>query len=153
MEFANHLWIGYTEKMKKIHYIQVTCFLICTGSLFAGELTARYELTLDRVLRGGPPAYNDDFVLADAVPQHVRRFTEFSGDVSGRYIGALAVASQFSGKNFPELDRVVGKLLKLQKEDGHFGEPFSDGAIANRDMALLWGNGRLLIGLLEYYRV
>ncbi|MEI8291476.1 MAG: beta-L-arabinofuranosidase domain-containing protein [Verrucomicrobiota bacterium] len=127
--------------------------LLFVASTFAGELTSRMELSLDRVLHGGPPTYTDDFVLADAVPEHVRRFTEFSGDVSGRYIGALATAAQFSGKKFPELNRIVTKILKLQKEDGHFGDPFSTNEVTKSDMALMWGNGRLLIGLLEYYRL
>jgi len=134
--------------------VVLTLGLLGQAVLQAGDdLTARYELTLDRVLHGGPPTYSDDFVLADAVPEHVRRFTEFSGDVSGRYIGGLAVAGQFSGKDFPELDRVVGKLVKLQQADGHFGDPFSTNEVTKSDMALLWGNGRLLIGLLEYHRV
>lgn len=125
---------------------------LVTGT-HAGELTSRMELTRERVRHGGPPVYSDDFVLADAVPQHVRRFTEFSGDVSGRYLGALAVVSEFSGKEFPELQRVAAKLVLLQKPDGHFGDPFSTGSVSNSDMALLWGNGRMLIGLLEYYRL
>lgn len=127
--------------------------LALAAGAFAGELTTRMELSLDRVRHGGPPVYSDAFVLADAVPQHVRRFTEFSGDVSGRYLGALAVVAQFSGKEMPELDRVAAQLLPLQQADGHFGGPFSAGAVTNSDMALLWGNGRLLIGLLEYYRL
>jgi len=125
---------------------------LATGAM-AGELTSRMELSLDRVRRGGPPVYSDDFVLADAVPQHLRRFTEFSGDVSGRYLSALATVAQFSGQAIPELDRVAAKLVPLQKADGHFGDAFSTGAVANSDMALLWGNGRLLIGLLEYHRL
>lgn len=127
--------------------------LTLAASTNAGELTRRMDLSLARVLRGDQPTFSDDFVLADAVPQHVRRFTEFSGDVSGRYLGALAVVSQFSGKEIPELDRVAAKLVPLQKADGHFGDPLSTGEITNSDMALLWGNGRLLIGLLEYYRL
>jgi len=127
--------------------------LTLTTSTNAGELTRRMDLSLTRILRGDQPTFSDDFVLADAVPQHVRRFTEFSGDVSGRYIGALAVVAQFSGKEIPELDRVAAKLVLLQKADGHFGDPFSTGEITNSDMALLWGNGRLLIGLLEYHRL
>lgn len=125
---------------------------LATGAL-AGDLTRRMELSLDRVRHGGPPVYSDDFVLADAVPQAGRRFTEFSGDVSGRYIGALATVAQFSGNDFPELDRVAGKLIKLQRADGHFGAPFSTNGVTTSDMALMWGNGRLLIGLLEYYRL
>lgn len=123
------------------------------SGLIADDMTKRFELTLERVLQCEAPAFTDDFVLADAVPQHVRRFTEFSGDVSGRYIGALSTVEQFSGKQFPELDRVVSKLVKLQQTDGHFGSPFSANEVDESDMALLWGNGRLLIGLLEYYRV
>ena len=132
------------------------CFflaLFLAATAFAGELTTRYELTLNRVLHGGPPVYTDDFVLADAVPQHVRRFTEFSGDVSGRYLGALATVSQFDEQKFPELDRIAAKIVTLQKPDGHFGDPFSMNEITKSDMALIWGNGRLLIGLLEYYRL
>ena len=127
--------------------------VMLSPALFAGDLNERFELALDRVLKGGPPLYDDSFVLADTVPQHVRRFTEFSGDVSGRYIGALATAARFRGGSYPELDRIVGKVVALQKADGHFGDPFGTGEIANSDMALLWGNGRLLIGLLEYYRL
>ncbi len=126
--------------------------VIFSPALLAGDLNERFELTLERVLKGGPPMYDESLVLADAVPQHVRRFTEFSGDVSGRYIGALATAARFRGGSFPELDRIVGKVVALQKADGHFGDPFGTDEIANSDMALLWGNGRLLIGLLEYHR-
>ena len=127
--------------------------LTLVAGAYAGELTRRMELTLNRVLQGGPPFYTDDFVLADAVPEHVRRFTEFSGDVSGRYLGALATVAQFGGTKFPELDRVAAKIVKLQKADGHFGDPFSTNEVTKSDMATMWGNGRLLIGLLEYFRL
>lgn len=139
--------------MKHRHFTFILLGLALVTAAFAGELSSRMELTLDRVRHGGPPVYTDDFVLADAVPRHLRRFTEFSGDVSGRYLGALAVVAQFGGKEFPELDRVVTKLTPLQKADGHFGDPFSSGEVTPSDMALLWGNGRMLIGLLEYYHL
>jgi DUF1680 family protein len=142
--------------MKRFSCITASLFVLAMSlppAVFAGDLHERFELTLNRVLKGGPPTYTEDFVLADAVPHHVRRFTDFSGDVSGRYIGALATAARFTGRNFPELDRIVAKVVTLQKPDGHFGDPFDTGEIANRDMALLWGNGRLLIGLLEYNRL
>ncbi len=118
----------------------------------AGELTTRMHLTFDRIRHGGPPTFTDAFVLADAVPKHERRFTEFSGDVSGRYLGALAMLALHEDRSIPELDRIATELLKLQKPDGHFGEPFSTNAVTKSDMALLWGNGRLLVGLLEYNR-
>jgi DUF1680 family protein len=120
----------------------------------AGDWTARFDLTVNRIEKAGPPAYTDDFVVADAVPHHTRRFTEFSGDVSGRYIGAMALAGQYSGRSVPALDRIVTKVLANQRPDGHFGDPMStDGKIRTADMAMLWGNGRLLIGLVESYGV
>src|SRR5580698_8536443 len=89
-----------------------------------GDLQARYELTLRRVLSGESPAYTEEFLLADVRPDPVRRFTEYSGDLSGRYIGALAVAAQAYGKPFPGLDGLVEKVIALQKVDGYFGAGF-----------------------------
>jgi DUF1680 family protein len=124
--------------------------VLCATPGLAGDWSARFDLTLHRILQGGPPHFDDAFVLADVVPQNTRRFTNFSGDVSGRYIGALAAAAHHTGRSFPELDRIVAKTLQLQKPDGHFGAPMSEHQVTNDDMAMLWGNGRMLIGLLEY---
>ena len=118
-----------------------------------GDLAARYQLTLRRVLLGQSPAYTEDFVLADAKPEAVRRFTEYSGDVSGRYIGALATAARVYGTPFPGLDGLAAKAVALQKPDGYFGSTFHYDKPTDLDLALLWGNGRLLVGLLEYYRL
>lgn len=124
--------------------------LLFSTPLLAGDLSARFDLTLNRVLSGGPPRFDEAFVIADAAPVSTRRFTNFSGDVSGRYIGALAAAARHTGQRFPHLDDIVTKTIALQKPDGHFGGAFSTGKVTNDDMAILWGNGRLLIGLLEY---
>lgn len=101
---------------------------------------------------GGPPAYTKELVLADAVPRHVRRFTEFSGDVSGRWLEALAAASADRKERYAELAEWLPELLAAQREDGRFGEPFAAEGLRREDMALLWGNGRLLIGLIEHHR-
>ena len=119
----------------------------------AGDLTARFDLTIQRVLTGGPPVFDDAFILADAAPHHVRRFTEYSGDVSGRYLDAFAAASRQTGRRFPSLDRLLTKVISLQKTDGHFGDPMSTGKVVDGDLALLWGNGRMLVGLLECYHL
>jgi len=135
--------------MRKLSFI-----LLCSAAasiLAGGDLTARYRLTLDRVLTGTHPPYSAEMVLRDAIPESGRRFTEYSGDVSGRYVGALAVASIESGRQFPALDSIVPRLLGLQKPDGHYGIAFGE-RITKSEMAMLWGNGRMLIGLLEYYR-
>lgn len=119
-----------------------------------GDWESRFELSLQRVLSGGPPAYSPEFVLADAVPRHVRRFTNYSGDVSGRYIDALSAAARSLGlQPFPALQQVLQGLMPLQKPDGHFGDPLSQSGVQDNDMAMMWGNGRLLIGLMEYHRL
>jgi DUF1680 family protein len=102
---------------------------------------------------GDAPAYSDEFLLADLRPEPVRRFTEYSGDVSGRYIGALATAAVVYEAHFPGLDNLVEKVIALQKPDGYFGSTFHYDQPTDHDLALLWGNGRLLVGLLEYYRL
>jgi DUF1680 family protein len=121
-------------------------------SVRADDLEARFRLTLDRVLKGGPPQYTPDFVLADAAPRPDRRFTEFSGDVSGRYLEALARAEPRADAKFDSLDAVLGGLPALQKPAGFFGEAFNADTVKAGDMAILWGNGRLLIGFMEAYR-
>jgi DUF1680 family protein len=112
----------------------------------------RFKLTLQRVLEGDAPRYSDQFLLADVKPTPERRFTEYSGDLSGRYIGALATAARVYGIDVPHLDALVDKIIALQKPDGYFGSTFHFDNPTDADMALLWGNGRLLVGLLEYYR-
>ncbi len=110
----------------------------------------RYKVTLARVLSGTAPAYTE--VLADVRPTVGRRFTEYSGDLSGRYIGALATAARVYQTPFPNLDGFVARVVALQKTDGYFGRTFHYDKPTDEDLALLWGNGRLLVGLLEYYR-
>jgi DUF1680 family protein len=118
-----------------------------------GPVRDRFTLTLNRVLSGDSPTYSEEFVLADVRPTPERRFTEFSGDVSGRYVGALATASRVYGIDAPGLDGLVDKIIALQKPDGYFGSGFNYDKPGDLDMALLWGNGRLLVGLLEYYQL
>ena len=121
--------------------------MACT-TLVAGDLTDRFHLTLERVQKGGPPLYSEALVLADLIPEPTRRFTEYSGDVSGRYVGALAAALEEKG-GIP--DGLMAAMLKLQKPEGYFGRSFG-AEVGHDEMALLWGNGRLLIGLLEYHQ-
>lgn len=118
-----------------------------------GELAARIRRVHERFASVEEPAFTDRFILADVMldPEHPRRFDNFSGDVSGRYFGALALApyEQLSS-NLPAL---VHKALEYQHEDGRFGEEalvFSADEVGREHMALLWGNGRLLVGLMEY---
>ncbi len=130
-------------------FSRLLTLLLIAGLLDGGETTERYKLNLKRVLEGGPPPYTTELILADVIPTQGRRFTEYSGDVSGRYVGALAQAQ----RSTPELDDLVTKILALQKPGGYFGAGFNTAKIGFPESALLWGNGRLLTGLLEYYRL
>lgn len=114
-------------------------------------IAARYRLTRDRVLHGTGPSYTPDFLLEDITATPGRRFTNFSGDVSGRWVGALAVASSTYGDTFPTLAPTVQRILALQHPEGYFGKTFHFDHPNDNDLALLWGNGRLLIGLMEYH--
>ena len=111
----------------------------------------RYHLSLDRVLHGPQPVYSQAFLLEDLVGKPGRRFTNFSGDLSGRWIGALAASSASFGDQFPALDEFVKEALPLQHPEGYFGKSFNAEHPGDDDLALLWGNGRLLVGLMEYH--
>ena len=113
----------------------------------------RYHLTLHRVLESARPKYTQEFVLEDLRGEPGRRFTEFSGDVSGRWIGALAASSASFGDHFTVLDEFVKKALPLQHPEGYFGKSFNAEHPTDLDLALLWGNGRLLVGLMEYHAI
>ncbi len=113
----------------------------------------RYRHTLNRVLRGSQPQYTQEFLLEDLRGEPGRRFTNFSGDLSGRWIGALAASSASFGEEFPALNEFVKKGLPLQHPEGYFGKSFDAQHPGDDDLALLWGNGRLLVGLMEYYNL
>src|SRR4249919_3135362 len=72
-----------------------------------GIANERFELTLRRVLEGDSPRFTEEFLLADVKPTNERRFTEYSGDLSGRYIGALATGARVYGAETPGLDGLV----------------------------------------------
>ncbi len=83
-----------------------------------------------------------------------RRFWNFSGDLSGRWIEALAALPP-SGRPPADIAPLVAKLLAQQRPDGRFGRAdlaFTAAETANEHMALLWGNGRLLVGLMAYWQ-
>jgi hypothetical protein len=125
------------------------------GSRAAGDLARRVNLTARRLTLEGVPAYTDDFILADVTLDRARRFWNFSGDLSGRYVEALAVLPP-PGRDPAALAPLVMRLLATQKTDGRFGRDdlaFTATETGTEHMALLWGNGRLLVGLMAYHQV
>jgi DUF1680 family protein len=124
------------------------------GTRPAGDLARRIDLTARRLTGTGVPSYTEDFILADVTLDTRRRFWNFSGDLSGRFIEAMAAMPPAR----PSLDlaALVVRLLAQQREDGRFGRAdlaFTASEIGTEHMALLWGNGRLLVGLMAYWRV
>ncbi|HAX94917.1 MAG TPA: hypothetical protein DCY35_00100 [Prolixibacteraceae bacterium] len=120
-----------------------------------GELAKRLTKVQDRLLHGDVPKFTTEFILADVSldPAYQRRFTEFSGDISGRYLQALSMTQPEA--NPVDIHSLAEQVLKYQKPDGRFGDEslsFAPGDISDRHMALLWGNGRLLVGLMEYHK-
>ena len=125
------------------------------GTRPAGDLARRIDLTARRLTQSGVPAYTEDFVLADVTLDTHRRFWNFSGDLSGRWIEALAALPPV-GRSPADLAPLVAKLLAQQRPDGRFGRTdlaFTAAETGNEHMALLWGNGRLLVGLMAYWQV
>ena len=131
----------------------ILVLILLAGKASAGDWSDRFKLTLDRVISGGPPPYSRELVLADVIPAPGRRFTEYSGDVSGRWLDALASCTGLSEKAWEKVTALLPDILAMQKPDGHFGANLDPEIINGPFMAMLWGNGRLLIGLLEVHRV
>ena len=124
------------------------------GTRPAGELAARMDRIYERLVGPGFPEYTPEFVLADVKldPAYPRLYDSFSGDISGRWVEALALVPGDAGGR---LEEVVADLLSHQRSDGRFGDAsliFTAEEIGRPHMALLWGNGRLLMGLLTYYQ-
>ncbi len=79
-----------------------------------------------------------------------RIFTNYSGDISGRFLELAALTSPRGRHTPPTLDRVIAAVPGCQKADGHFGvavdlsKPLAKGSAP---IPMLWGNARLLVGL------
>ncbi|MBK8980521.1 MAG: glycoside hydrolase family 127 protein [Planctomycetes bacterium] len=116
-----------------------------------GETRVRLTEALDRLC--SPPLSDLDFVLADVELDLTRRFTEYSGDISGRMLGALQSASPILGREVGMVERLAAAFPGAQRADGHFGcEQDLDDVNQRRDMPILWGNGRLLLAMAERLR-
>jgi hypothetical protein len=100
--------------------------------------------------------YETEWVLSDVSFALKRIFTNYSGDISGRYIELAALTSpegQMSPKNFGE---ILKHITDYQKPDGHFGVDIDlTKRITKEDppMPMFWGNARLLVGLITAAQV
>ncbi|HUB83098.1 MAG TPA: beta-L-arabinofuranosidase domain-containing protein [Bryobacteraceae bacterium] len=132
--------------------MRLSILLLWAAPAICGDFSARLELAMNRILQGDSPRYDEKFVIADVIPLDGRRFTNFSGDLSGRYIEALSIAAE-AGTKSVSLDGAVASVLSFQKADGHFGASINAREVDDDTMALLWGQGRLLAGLVESYKL
>lgn len=124
------------------------------GTGIRDELEQRLTMIHQRLVTGKTPAYTDDFILADISlnPDHKRWFTNFSGDEPGRYLSVLAECPP--PHNPIDRESFLAKTIGYQRTDGRFGDStisFDGSELGEPQMTLLWGNGRLLAGLMDYY--
>lgn len=116
----------------------------------AGAWALAQARNADRL--AAPPLDTPEFILDDVTLEQHRKFAEYSGDISGRWIGAAAFLAKRFPKPFAAFPEVMAGLPACQKADGHFGADQRLPSIERkRDMPILWGNGRLLIGLVEVW--
>jgi DUF1680 family protein len=120
-----------------------------------GEFTYRMKMAEER-LTGSKynPVFTPEFILADVNinKENPRRFDNYSGDISGRYIEVLSASSNH--EVYVNVHNIVEQVMKYQHPDGRFGDPalvYKEELIDKTHMPLLWGNGRLLTGLVHYY--
>ena len=118
-----------------------------------GRLGAAYDQCVRRL--GQDPYRSLVYLRSDLSFEMKRSFTNYSGDISGRFLEVASLTSP-PGLMAPEtLPGLLRGIARYQKADGHFGrdvdwntplEPESPDAVI---LPIFWGNARLLVGLLE----
>ncbi|MCY2987581.1 MAG: glycoside hydrolase family 127 protein [Planctomycetota bacterium] len=98
------------------------------------------------------------FLRSDFSFEQKRIFTNYSGDISGRFIEIASLTAP-AGKMSPNtLPDVLQDISRYQKADGHFGydvdwsTPLEPESPHNVKLPIFWGNSRLLVGLLDAQR-
>lgn len=93
--------------------------------------------------------YEADVVVQDVVwaPGRERSFQDYRGDLSGRYLDAVAVGfAQGLPVDADKAATILRSILDSQGADGMFGPP---SPAIQVDHGSAWGHGRLLEGLLS----
>ena len=148
-----------------IPFLTAILMLQCTGKKNArdphhfpqnvelnGELANRIALTQKRLQVEHPFAV--DFTIQDVARKSgkERRFEEYEGDISGRVLSAWSYSARLLNQRPAKLDSIASQVLQYQNPDGSFGK---DQQPMGWDYwgRQLWGHGRLLVGLVEYYKL
>jgi rhamnogalacturonyl hydrolase YesR len=111
-----------------------------------GNLDHRFRRALLRLMEG--PEFNREFILSDVTGDFWRVFTEYCGDISGRYVGAVGLGRSYLNETCPLVDAVIEGIIQAQRADGHFNTEQPLDAI---NFPLAYGHGQLLKGLVDYY--
>lgn len=112
----------------------------------AGNLDRRFRRAMERLTEG--PEYTREFILSDVTGDFWRVFTEYCGDISGRYVGAVGLGRSYTQEPCTRADEVIAGIIEAQCEDGHFNTEQPLDAI---NFPLAYGHGQLLKGLIDYY--
>ena len=151
--------------------ISTLLFVFCTFTLFAaespsgqppllqGEMAANEKAAVDRFFR--EPFMSLPWLRADLTFEVKRYFTNYSGDISGRFIELMSIISHGKPDFHPEYLPLLREIPQLQSPDGHFGDPVIDwnGDIdrtapdGGKYLPTLWGNSRMMCGLVEAYKL
>ena len=111
---------------------------------------------------GEDPYRSVVFLRSDLSFEIVRDFTNYSGDISGRFLEIASLTSPPDKPTPPVLEDLLKTITDYQQPDGHFGRPIDwntpiDDASISTDPGravrtpVFWGHSRLLVGLLEAY--
>jgi hypothetical protein len=107
------------------------------------------------VARLAKPPYTEPWLRADVSFELNRIFTNYSGDVSGRFLELASLTSLPGRLSPPTLSPLLKTVAHFQKPDGHFGvavdltKPLAQNS---PPIPMLWGNARLLVGLVTAAR-
>ena len=111
------------------------------------------------------PEFNEQFLIADLDFNQERWFTNYSGDISGRFLEIMSLAGKSDPDYHSALSFMLKKVPENQRDAGHFGipvdwsqpidyeKPTADGSRppVPRMMPILWGSSRIFTGLIEAY--
>lgn len=100
--------------------------------------------------------YETQWVLSDVSFAIKRIFTNYSGDISGRYIELAALTSPSGTMSPTNFADILKHITDYQKPDGHFGVDLDlTKRITKEDppMPMFWGNARLLVGLVTAAKI
>jgi hypothetical protein len=155
-------------------YLLSILFIICgcvsqapaDSILFTGEIGKSESASIARFKSA--PFDSLAWLRADLTFEIERSFTNYSGDISGRYIELMGLLCTETGVSpaevHPHYNRLLKEIPSLQCTDGHFGAAdinWYGGAIdfgttsstfKPRYLPTLWGNSRFLCGLTASYK-